>query len=102
MGEEQRVPSLRCGMTNKRAGNGKSKDNGKSWLVEDLHSHLSDDKTVAKMGHPFVWAWWGRTGRCNAAAGCNSRSDQGRWPWVVGEMGVTAGVAMPRNSVTEL
>jgi hypothetical protein len=27
---------------------------------------------------------------------------QGRWPWVVAEMGVTEGVAMPMNSVMEL
>jgi hypothetical protein len=27
---------------------------------------------------------------------------QGRWPWVVGEMGVAEGVAMPMNSVMEL
>jgi hypothetical protein len=27
---------------------------------------------------------------------------QGRWPWVVGEMGVADGVAMPMNSVREL
>ena len=27
---------------------------------------------------------------------------QGRWPWVVGEMGVAEGVAMPMNSVREL
>ena len=27
---------------------------------------------------------------------------QGRWPWVVGEMGVAVGVAMPMNSVREL
>lgn len=26
----------------------------------------------------------------------------GRWPWVVGLMGVTVGVARPMNSVTEL
>ncbi len=26
----------------------------------------------------------------------------GRWPWVVGEMGVAEGVAMPMNSVREL
>ena len=32
----------------------------------------------------------------------NWRVDQGRWPWVVGEMGVAEGVAMPMNSVMEL
>jgi len=27
---------------------------------------------------------------------------QGRWPWLVGEIGVAVGVAMPMNSVMEL
>ena len=95
---QQQVPSLRCGMTNKRAsngkdnskgngkdnskgnskdkgkdkGNGKDKSNGKDKmqmrnagilrcaqkgkqqqeLGKGVHSHLSDDKAVAKMGHP--------------------------------------------------
>ncbi len=26
----------------------------KRWLVDGIHSHLSDNKTVAKMGHPNV------------------------------------------------
>lgn len=33
--------------------NSNGKNNSKSWRVEDLHSHLSRDKTAAKMGHPF-------------------------------------------------
>jgi len=46
-----------------RGGGGKSNDNKdgnsnyKSWQGECIHSHLSDDKAVAKMGHPFVCAW---------------------------------------------
>jgi hypothetical protein len=54
-----------CGMTDKRTGNGKSQSR---WKV--LHSHLSDDETVANMGHPIIWAemtdgdeawWWAYT-----------------------------------------
>ena len=37
-------------------GKGKNDGKGKSWLVECVHSHLSDDKAVAKMGHPSVVA----------------------------------------------
>ena len=33
----------------------------KNRLVECVHSHLSDDKAVAKMGHPFVRGERGRT-----------------------------------------
>jgi hypothetical protein len=35
----------------------RSKSNGKSWLGDGIHSHLSDDETVAKMGHPFDLGW---------------------------------------------
>jgi len=38
---------------------------GKSWLVDGIHSHLSDDKTVAKMGTQTFCVWF-REG--NAAA----------------------------------
>jgi len=37
-----------------------AKHNCKSWLGECVHSHLSDDTTVAKMGHPFVCGWVGK------------------------------------------
>ncbi len=40
-------------------GNGNGKSNGKSWLGKFVHSHLSDDKTVAKMGHPRLLGWFG-------------------------------------------
>jgi hypothetical protein len=50
-------------MTTKNNGNSKDqgKDKSKSWRVECIHSHLSDDKAVAKMGHPFVRGERGRT-----------------------------------------
>jgi hypothetical protein len=36
-----------------RKNNGKDK----SWLGDGVHSHLSGDKTAAKMGHPHVFDW---------------------------------------------
>ena len=36
--------------------NHNSNDNSTSWLGECIHSHLSDDKAVATMGHPFCCA----------------------------------------------
>jgi hypothetical protein len=36
------------------------------WLIEPLHSHLSDDETVAKMGHPFVMAGGGEQATARA------------------------------------
>jgi hypothetical protein len=41
---------------------GNDKCDGNGWLIGALHSHLSDDKTVAKMGHPFVRGALRRTG----------------------------------------
>jgi len=36
----------------KRTSNRKNNGKNKSWLEKCIHSHLSDDKTIAKMGHP--------------------------------------------------
>ena len=63
-----------------RGGGGKSNDNNdgnsnyKSWQGECIHSHLSDDKAVAKMGHPFVLGSL-RAVRynCSGNGNCNGR-----------------------------
>jgi hypothetical protein len=43
-----------CGERQATASATARKYDSNGWLIGALHSHLSDDKTVAKMGHPFL------------------------------------------------
>jgi hypothetical protein len=45
-----------------KKGQGNDRSKGNSWAGRFLHSHLSDVKTVAKMGHPLVRVEYGRAG----------------------------------------
>jgi hypothetical protein len=60
------------------------------WLVEGVHSHLSDDEAVAKMGHPMVVAPWRKTtaiamakaGRTKASVGSMPRARHSMAVWL--------------------
>jgi hypothetical protein len=57
------------------------------WRLSGGLIRVSSDRQEAKMREPF---------------GALVFLAQGRRPWLVGEMGVAEGVAMPMNSVMEL
>ncbi|SRR6266702_8356525 len=60
----------------KRTSNRKNNGKNKSWLGKCIHSHLSDDKTVAKMGHPgFVAGFRKDNGNSNSNGNSNDNSN---------------------------